>query len=736
MKSMKGFEGKLARRFIFYVIMTSTIFTVLTSAFQLYDNYLRDIANVDSRLDELERTQLSALSQRLWDLDDEGLNAAAQSIFASTLIQYIEIWNDENLVIALGEKKRGAVKRVDFPLLHEAWDETRQIGTLVVHASLEQAYEHVYDLALIIIVGNAIKTFIVSGIILLIFYQIIGRHLTGMGKFAENVIASQPIQELRLEREPSTAKTYDELDFVVSAINTMQTKLTDTAKLYRGYFELGSIGMVVTCPEKGFIQINDKACEVFGYPRDELFKLSWADITHPDDLEADETEFNRVLAGEIDEYEMEKRFIQQDGKVIQTLLSVKGVPKKDGSIGHLIAFIQDITERKNVEAQLRQAQKMEAVGQLAGGIAHDFNNILGIILGNLELLKMQSTSEQTSNRIDSAMHGTKRAAEITKKLLSFSGKEELNTKRVVINELIINIEDFISKSLTASISVETHLAPELWEVNIDSGDLEDAIVNLSLNARDAMPEGGTLIIETANKVLDEAYVEANLGAKSGEFVAISISDTGGGMAEDVKSQVFEPFFSTKKTGKGTGLGLSMVYGFLLRSGGLVKIYSEVGEGTTIHLFLPRAAAEKTGPDWVDNGVTVLPTGTETVLVVDDEEGLLDIAVSLLENLGYKTLAAKCGKDALSLIQGNDKIDMLFTDVVMPGNLDGYQLALAAHQANPALTILLASGFTNKRKKYANVEGSFLLQLSENLLNKPYSLRELAIAVRRTLDQPI
>ena len=404
---------------------------------------------------------------------------------------------------------------------------------------------------------------------------------------------------------------------------------------------------------------------------------------------------------------------------------------------HLLLMIDNTTEHKVLEEQLLHSQKMEAIGQLTGGLAHDFNNILGVIMGNLEIVQnMDSRDQRFLNHIERALKGVNRGADITRKLLDFSRKDEHGKILSSINQLIESQKYFIAKSLTASIKVETHLADDLWTVSIDPGDLEDTILNLSLNARDAMPDGGILTIETANKVLDDSYVKLNPESEVGEFVMIAVSDNGMGMTEETKEKVFDPFFTTKEQGKGTGLGLSMVYGFVQRSGGHLKVYSEVGKGTTIRLYLPRAHEEADVDGTANDARAGLPRGTETILVVDDEDELLSIAVSFMKTLGYRILSATSAEQAIQVLKDNKDIDLMFSDVIMPGDLNGYQLALTAHKDNPALKILLTSGFTKKHDEYDNnnYNSKYLARLTANLLNKPYNLSGLALAVRRTLDK--
>ncbi len=375
---------------------------------------------------------------------------------------------------------------------------------------------------------------------------------------------------------------------------------------------------------------------------------------------------------------------------------------------------------------------MEAVGQLTGGIAHDFNNILGIIMGNLELIERRVLQDtKTSSFVAEALNGVHRGSEITRKLLDSSRVDVGEEKLVSVNEFVKGMGELIAKSLAVSVKTTTHLGENIWPVRINSGDLQNALLNLSLNARDAMPDGGNLIIETSNRILDEDYELLNSQAKAGEYVMISISDTGTGMPAETRDKALEPFFTTKEEGKGTGLGLSMVYGFVRRSGGSVKIYSEVGVGTTIRIYLPRAYGNGEIED-ENQTRNLLPRGNEIILIVDDEKAITSVAAANLESLGYKTLTSESAKH--QLLDDNKDIDLLFSDIIMPGGMDGYQLALAAHKMRPSLKILLTSGFTKKREEYINGEKSYLIELASNLIDKPYTQSELAQAIRKILDE--
>jgi len=394
----------------------------------------------------------------------------------------------------------------------------------------------------------------------------------------------------------------------------------------------------------------------------------------------------------------------------------------------MFGTIQDITDRKKAEIALQRAEKMESIGQLTGGIAHDFNNILGVIMGNLDLLKEQLQRDpKACRRLTAADKAANRAANLTKQLLGFSRRKATHTKAIDINQLFVELDDVLRHSLGPQIKLTRSLKSDLWLTKIDPGDFQDALLNLLINARDAMPRGGQVILETANSTLDQRSCELNAGAIPGDYVQLSVSDTGEGISKEVQKRVFEPFFTTKGQGKGTGLGLAMVFGFVKRSGGYVKVYSELGVGTTFRLYLPRVTgrAKEVKPE-VKNSLS-LPTGVETILVVDDEAGLVSLATDSLQQLGYRVQTAVNAQQALTRLAQNPQIDLVFSDIVMPGGMDGYELAQHVKQEYPEVKLLLTSGYTEKA---ARQNGHAITSLE--VLSKPYSQQELAIRIRSVL----
>jgi signal transduction histidine kinase/DNA-binding response OmpR family regulator len=392
----------------------------------------------------------------------------------------------------------------------------------------------------------------------------------------------------------------------------------------------------------------------------------------------------------------------------------------------LIKLEQESIERQNAEVALRQAQKMEALGKLTGGVAHDFNNLLQVVSGNLQLLSKDVAGNPRGElRIQNALAGVSRGSKLASQLLAFGRRQPLEPKVVNVRKLIQNMDDMLRRALGEEIELETVVSGGLWNTLIDPGQLENAILNLAINARDAMDGNGRLTIETANALLDDEYARAHEDVQPGQYVLVAVSDTGGGIPPEIIDRVLEPFFSTKSEGKGSGLGLSMVYGFLKQSGGHLKIYSEIGHGTTLKLYMPRT----TQLEDTLVGLAAVPVkgGTETVLVVEDDDGVRETSVALLSDLGYRVLKARDAHSAFTIIESGVPVDLLFTDVVMPGPMRSTELAKKAKALLPNLAILFTSGYTEN----SIVHGG-RLDPGVELLSKPYTREALARKIRHVL----
>jgi PAS domain S-box-containing protein len=411
------------------------------------------------------------------------------------------------------------------------------------------------------------------------------------------------------------------------------------------------------------------------------------------------------------------------------MLSVK-FPLLDAanSVAAVGTIVTDITDRKHADAQLSQAQRMEAVGQLTGGVAHDFNNMLTAILLNADVLAT-SVQDDTLRQLAEAMRrAAEHGADLTRRLLAFGRRQTLVPRPTDINELLSDMLPLMQRTLGEHIEIKLARGADLWPATVDRGQLESAVLNLAVNARDAMPNGGRLTIETANAELDESYAASNLDVRAGSYVMIGITDSGCGMASDVLEHVFEPFFTTKDMGKGTGLGLSMVYGFIKQSEGHVRIYSEVGVGTVVRLYLPRSreVAVPAAAKPVE-----LPNGTETILLVEDNDLVRAFASTQLATLGYRVIAAEDARRAIDLVEQGCAPDLLFTDIIMPGGMNGRELAEQLRRRRPGLKVLYTSGYAHTAMAG---EVAAAVQVT-HLLGKPYRRRDLATKVRQVLDEP-
>jgi two-component system, cell cycle sensor histidine kinase and response regulator CckA len=420
---------------------------------------------------------------------------------------------------------------------------------------------------------------------------------------------------------------------------------------------------------------------------------------------------------------------KKNGKLFWELASI-GPVKEGDKITNFVAVKEDITERKETEEQLRHSQKMQVVGQLTGGIAHDFNNLLAIIIGNLELLQMRVADDAKAGEyLDDALWSARRGGELTHRLLAFARKQPLEPAAIDLNDVVRGMTELLRRTLGANVRIDELLALDLWRAVADRGELERAVVNLAVNARDAMRGAGTLTLETRNAVLDEDYAEQFEEVTPGDYVLLAITDTGTGMAPETMQRVFEPFFTTKETGQGSGLGLSMVYGFVKQSGGHISIYSRIEHGTCVKLYLPRAATSDEQPKDRSSDASPDAFGGKVVLVVEDEAKLRKVAVKMLERLGLHSLQAETAKDALELLAGTH-VDVLFTDIELPGGMNGTELAMAAYELDPSIKVLFTTGYARE----AMLHDRWLEEKIPWLL-KPYSHEELGCQLKALLTPP-
>lgn len=639
-------------------------------------------------------------------------------------------------------------KLIDECYYSEKYDITSSAGNKLGKVSIYISNQSMTSELNNIISSNIINSLAISLLLILILFLAIHLFILKPISNMNNVIMNTDDEGIPLELIPlhGAAEIYslsDTMNNMIRAIRYSRVKLKeqhneivaneDQLRTLSMATEQSPVSVIICTPENIIEYINPQfektsgisENEVLGKSVEFLFEYREQDQKQLNGLRAT-LESKKQWVGEISP-------VTKDNKNYFLRMSASPIADDDGKVTHNIYVAEDITEHVQNELLVRTSQKMDAIGQLTGGIAHDFNNLLGIIMGNLELLELDlADNPKAIEKIKQALAGTTRGAQLTRKLLNFSRQDTHIKELIQINPFIENLHDLIAKSVTAIIQVEINLAENLWSSEIDPGDFEDALLNLALNARDAMPDGGLLLIETANKYLDANYVNQNPTAKVGDFVMVSVTDTGTGIPEEERKRIFDPFYTTKEFGKGSGLGLSMVYGFVQRSGGHIQIYSEEGKGSSFQIYLPRAHGKQEN-DAISEERIDIPKGNETILVVDDEKTLADTAKIYLERLGYTPILASSAKEAMEILVNNQDISLVFSDVVMPVT-DGFELSSEIQKQWPEMKILLTSGFSSKRSEFMNGYNASYLKLAENLLDKPYNMKELAMAVRKALDE--
>jgi PAS domain S-box-containing protein len=520
---------------------------------------------------------------------------------------------------------------------------------------------------------------------------------------------------------------FDDYD-QIEAVGSVAIDITEQEKLSAAMERIfiSSVDLILVTNSNGdIIRVSPSLTPILGYMPEEWVGQNAIKFIHPDDLDSTREEMRIARRGHRTR-NFETRYLHKDGRAVT--LSWTGVWSEETREHFYIG--RDMTERQKLEMELRQSQKMDAIGQLTGGIAHDYNNLLTVILGNTEILaEMLKDKPEMHSLAQLALDAADRSATLTQRLLAFGRRQALEAEPTDVNGLLGDMTDLLIATIGEQVRIVLRRSDNLWTPVLDRGQFETAIVNLAVNARDAMPDGGTITIETRNVTLDDDYIALNPSAVPGDYIAVHITDTGAGMSQETLARVFEPFFTTKEVGKGTGLGLSMIYGFVKQSGGHITIYSEPGRGTVVRLYFPRSGgfsavpAERAAP-----GTEEVPTGSESILLVEDDPMVRTHTEKQLIALGYRVTTAEKGPTALKLIEQGLKPDLLFTDIIRPDGMNGRQLADAVRKHMPDLRVLFTSGYTQG----ADVGGNGH-EKGTGFLGKPFRRIELARKLREMLD---
>jgi len=856
-------KSSIARQFIFYIVLFSSFLTLIITAAQLYRDYSLDIDLIHSELDQIENVHLGSLTEALWASNSKLLKTSINGILEIRDIQYVEIRDEKKIWAKAGEARGYNDIQRSYAMTYRHRNRDVNIGTLTVDVSLNGIYQRLYDKVWIILISNAVKTFLVAFFIYFLFHRLVARHLFAISEFSEKHDSLSNTDTLSLGRN---SEKHDEFDAVVESINDMHARLQQQVSEIneqRQYLSLtlNSIGdAVITTDDKGLVtRLNPVAEQLTGWTNDEAQKLPLKTIFPIVDASTREPIVNPVekvlTTGETvylsnhttliskhgkeyqiadsaapirngkkilgmvlvfnnvtEQYQMRKKLLskeQEQREILQSMVEAVITIDENGMVStfnhsaeilfgyaasevlggninrlmpesfsryhddyiqnylktgeakiigkgrevignrknnetfsmHLyvaelpaatdgkrrfIGSCTDLTKVKEHEEQLRRSQKMEALGKLTGGIAHDYNNMLGVVLGYSGLLKdglgdqpeLQTYAEQITR-------AGERGAKLTKKLLAFSRSKSSDTEKLNINTLLQEEQHMLEKTLTARIKLELKLENNLWPVCLGESELEDTILNISINAMHAIENNGVLTIETSNKKIN-ADDGRQLSLVSGDYVQLSISDTGCGIDKTTREKIFDPFFSTKGE-QGTGLGLTQVYGFINRSGGAIKVDSILEQGTQFTLYFPRYH----GKDIEKNQLEVNKGNKElkaqgTLLVVDDEPALLNLTCKVLQQQGYQVLRAERAKQALEIMAA-EKIDVLISDVIMP-DMDGYELVSIVQKKYPDIKIQLVSGFS-EGYDFDQVDENLI----QNLLQKPYTEHGLLEKIRALLQ---
>ena len=576
-----------------------------------------------------------------------------------------------------------------------------------------------------------------SGCVGLLIGHFLTRRLNVLDRMARQVAAGNYDVSIDIPGRDEVARLGLVLEQMVDSVKGNIASIQESAQRLALATISGGIGIWEWDIRSNVLSWDDRMFELYGVSRESFQGCyeAWESGLHPDDRAAAIELSQAALRGE-KEFATVFRIVRPGGEVKFLQADAIVIRDTDGKALRMIGMNRDVTyhklaetEKEKLQAQLQQAMKMEAVGRLAGGVAHDFNNLLTVITGYSELLLQKIGKESSLFReVEEIQRAGQRAASLTQQLLAFSRRQIIEPRVVRLDLLVADMQALLTRLIGEDISLQAITGKSLGSVKVDPGQFQQILMNLAVNARDAMPGGGKIVIETANVDLDEGYCAVHPYVNPGRFVMLAVSDTGQGMSDEVKERIFEPFFTTKEIGSGTGLGLATTYGAVHQAGGSIEVYSEVGIGTTFKIYLPRVEAQVIKPV-NDDRATDLPGGTETVLLVEDEDSVRDLCMQILERLGYKVLQARNGTDAIAVAQGHvEPIDLLLTDVVMPG-MGGAELAAQLILHHPEMTVLYTSGYTNDV-----ITRHGILDEGVSFLGKPYTPLALARKVREVLDE--
>ena len=736
-------------------VVTAFLLGLLLSTIQLAFDYSGEIKQLNSTVDQILRVASAPARRAIFELNSDLAGEVVGSLHEYEFISQarliensLGVFADRQRDVSASQDLSGLSKLVAGDLVFsielqgypiQTGETAKSIGKLELVVDRSIALGPFLQRSIFVVGSGILRSLLFAFLLLVVFHYLIGRGLLAVVGHLGHVDPLAPTKNL-LSVEPR--HRHDEIGLLSNSINlllgtieayTRQLETSESAlrlseSRFKAYAESASDWFWETDSLGNFVYLSERYFTLTDQEREDIIGQSALKLQDPG---KDETGWGSFVKHISSGHAFRDCRCQiRDGSGDLRELSINGQPKVDSS-DQIVGFrgtAADITQQVVADGQLRQAQKMQAVGHLTGGVAHDFNNLLMVVIGNLDLTKFENQSEeQKQEYVDRAIKAAERGAELTQRLLAFSRKQPLAPSTINANILIRGMDDLFRRTLGENIEIELITAAGLWMCEADSSQLENALLNLAINARDSMPDGGKLTLETGNVHFDDSYAARDPELQPGQYVQIAVTDTGHGIPKDLFDRIFEPFFTTKKLGRGSGLGLSMVYGFAKQSGGHLNVYSEVDQGTTMRLYLPRTLSEEeaVSDQAVDESEHL---GTcQKVLVVEDEPEVLSLVLTILEDSGYRVSTAISGDDALKMIESGLVPELLLTDAVLPGKLNGAKLADEILKRIPSLKVLYMSGYTEN----AIVHGG-RLDPGILLLQKPFRRADLLRKVKQAL----
>jgi len=733
-------RSPLAQRLIIGIVLVSSAITLCLTGLQLYQQYREELLDIDDAIRQVERVHVNALAQALWATNASLLRTQVEGLARLPYVEHVEVREGDKVWAAAGERRSRNLIERQLPLVYRYRGEELALGTLTLVAGLDAIYRHLLDEALVILAGNALKTFLVAAFAFVFFHWLVNRHLLGVAAYLRGLDVRRSPAQLALARAPRARP--DELDALVAAINDMTAKardavrdLRETEVRLRLASEAANAGLWERDLRAERVYLSAEYLRRLGYAPGELSgdAAEWAALIHPQDRPQVLARLKDCMEGRSPGYEAEFRIRHRSGEY-RWFLSRGAVLRGDTDRrARLTGVMIDITARKRaeeareaLEAQLRQAQKMEALGSLAGGIAHDINNVIGAVLGNAELARQDVGADHpAAESLAEIRKAALRARDLIQQILAFSRQQQPERRVLAPREVIEECAKLMRATLPRGVELSLETAPDLPNVLADPTQLHQVLMNLCTNAWQALGgrPGRVMVRAAASQVRGDTL---GLRLLPGRYLHLCVSDTGQGIDPATLARIFDPFFTTKGVGEGTGMGLAVVDGIVTSYGGAVSVESEPGAGSTFHVYLPAAEGE---PAAAGAAPAVLPQGRgERILYVDDEEALVTLITRLLGRQGYAVHGFTRGEEALAAVRAAPQsYDLVITDHNMPG-IPGLELARQVLRCNPALPVAVTSGYlTDELRREAADIGV------REVIYKPNTVDEMSAAIHRLLE---